>query len=277
MEATRYAIIDGAIEEELLAFLEKTNPPHCCLYAEPLQPDLVALAPYLVEVTTEVETWLQAKETPWGISLTSEFSLRELQQHFRHFLWIRIPEQEKPVLMRYYDPRNIWEIVRILTERQLLSFIKPVKKISTYYESEYHEDNFSLVRESEPTRHRKEPPTLLTLTYRQYKKLEQKAQENYIDKLSFFIKEKSYKLDLNFLFENISPKALAEEYFSYCQSLNIKDDLSVRNLSLVFLKRKIIDTSDMPEEWYILLSDQTYPGHSRVQKLTLQELGYIPQ
>lgn len=277
MEATRYAIIDGAIEEELLKFLEKANLPHCCLYAEPIQPDLVALAPYLVEVTTEVETWLQAKETPWGIYLTSELSLRELQQHFRHFLWIKIPEQEKPVLMRYYDPRNIWKIIRILTERQLFSFVKPVKKISTNYDREYHEDNFYLVRKSEPTNTRRESSTLLTLTYRQYKKLQQQAQENYIERLSFFIKENLKNSDLMVSSENMSPKTLAEEYFSFCQSLNITDDLSVRNLSLVLLKRNIIDTRNIPEEWYSLLNDQTYPEHSRVQKLVLQEFGFIPQ
>ena len=43
----QYAIVDGAVEEGLLDFLNEVNPPHCCLYAEPIQPDLVALAPYL--------------------------------------------------------------------------------------------------------------------------------------------------------------------------------------------------------------------------------------
>ncbi|HBV7152845.1 TPA: DUF4123 domain-containing protein, partial [Escherichia coli] len=84
----------------------EVNPPHCCLYAEPIQPDLVALAPYLMEVVPEVEAWLRDKASPWGIYLTSESSMRELQQHFRRYLWVRIPEQEKPVLMRFYDPRN---------------------------------------------------------------------------------------------------------------------------------------------------------------------------
>lgn len=41
----QYAIVDGAVEEGLLDFLNEVNPPHCCLYAEPIQLDLVALAP----------------------------------------------------------------------------------------------------------------------------------------------------------------------------------------------------------------------------------------
>lgn len=31
----KYAIVDGAVEEGLLDFLNEVNPPHCCLYAEP--------------------------------------------------------------------------------------------------------------------------------------------------------------------------------------------------------------------------------------------------
>ncbi|XJM29968.1 DUF4123 domain-containing protein [Escherichia coli] len=92
------------------------------MYAEPIQPDLVALAPYLVEVVPEVEAWLRDKASPWGIYLTSESSMRELQQHFRRYLWVRIPEQEKPVLMRFYDPRNIWVLAEVLTPRQLLFY-----------------------------------------------------------------------------------------------------------------------------------------------------------
>ncbi|EMJ0104597.1 TPA: DUF4123 domain-containing protein [Enterobacter cloacae] len=277
MEAIRYAIIDGAIEEGLLDFLKRINPPHCCLYAEPIQPDLVALAPYLVEVIPEVDTWLQAKDSPWGIYMTSELCLRDLQQHFRHYLWITIPEQEKPVLMRYYDPRNIWAIVKILTDRQLLSFIGPINKLSTYYDGEYHEENFSSIRRSEPTRLQREHMTLLSLTYRQYRKLEQQAQENYIEQISCFISESAGNMNLMFPLEKLSSKSLAVEYFSFCQSLNITDDISIKKMVLILLKRNIIDTRSIPEEWYSLLSDLTYPGHGRVQKLASHEFGSTPQ
>lgn len=144
----KYAIVDGAVEEGLLDFLNEVNPPHCCLYAEPIQPDLVALAPYLVEVVPEVEAWLRDKASPWGIYLTSESSMRELQQHFRRYLWVRIPEQEKPVLMRFYDPRNIWVLAEVLTPASFF-FINPVRQLSTRYGEEYREDNFSSVRPAE--------------------------------------------------------------------------------------------------------------------------------
>jgi hypothetical protein len=73
--------------------------------------------------------------------------------------------------------------------------------------------------------------------------------------------------------KNEFSKSLAVEYFSFCQSLNITDDLSIRNMVLILLKRSIIDTRNIPEEWDSILNDLTYPGHSRVQKLALQEFG----
>ncbi|BBV65317.1 TPA: DUF4123 domain-containing protein [Kluyvera ascorbata] len=127
----KYAIIDGAVEEGLLDFLRETNPPHCCLYAEPIQPDLVALAPYLTEVTQEVEAWLSAKDTPWGISLTTPSSMNVLRQHLRRYLQVLIPGETKPVLFRFYDPRNVWDFLSVLSEWEKYLFLGPIETIST--------------------------------------------------------------------------------------------------------------------------------------------------
>ena len=273
----KYAIVDGAVEEGLLDFLNEVNPPHCCLYAEPIQPDLVALAPYLVEVVPEVEAWLRDKASPWGIYLTSESSMRELQQHFRRYLWVRIPEQEKPVLMRFYDPRNIWVLAEVLTPRQLLFFINPVRQLSTRYGEEYREDNFSSVRPAETMNIRAERPSQLMLSYRQYSQLERKARDNYLDTLSVFIEENAEKEGWDDSSKAESSRILAEDYFSFCQSLNIADDRSVRTITLILLKKNIIDLRYIPDDWYELLSNQSYPGHIRVHELAQQELGFIPQ
>ena len=70
---------------------------------------------------------------------------------------------------------------------------------------------------------------------------------------------------------------LAEDYFSFCQSLNIADDRSVRTMTLILLKKNIIDLRYIPDDWYEQLSNQSYPGHIRVHELAQQELGFIPQ
>ncbi|MCQ8856727.1 DUF4123 domain-containing protein, partial [Escherichia coli] len=69
--------------------------------------------------------------------------------------------------MRFYDPRNIWVLVEVLTPRQRLSFISPVRQLSTRYGEECREDNFSSVRPAETMNIRAERPSQLTLSYRQ--------------------------------------------------------------------------------------------------------------
>ena len=277
MEMIKYAIVDGAIESDLVNFLKETIPPHCCLYAEPVQPELVALAPYLVVVTEEVNTWLNEKTTPWGIYFKSDLSLRELQQHFRRYLWVMIPEQTKPVLMRFYDPRNIWALAAVLTPRQLNLFLKPVSQVSSSYDGIYHEDNFSEVRVPDDNNAKLVPFTMLSLNYRQYQQLEQQAHKNYLDKLSTFIIENNENTDLITSENNKAAINLAEEYFLYCQSLNITDDHSIRIMTMLMLRKNISDTNDIPDSWNELLSNKSYPEHYRVQQLALGELGFIPQ
>ncbi|STJ13220.1 putative type VI secretion system protein [Escherichia coli] len=63
----------------------------------------------------------------------------------------------------------------------------------------------------------------------------------------------------------------------FCQSLNIADDRSVRTMTLILLKKNIIDLRYIPDDWYEQLSNQSYPGHIRVHELAQQELGFIPQ
>lgn len=58
-----YALIDGASEEELMPMLAELDPPAACLYAPPVQPELVDIAPYVVLVTDEVQEWLNTRKT----------------------------------------------------------------------------------------------------------------------------------------------------------------------------------------------------------------------
>ncbi|AYM91222.1 DUF4123 domain-containing protein [Serratia sp. 3ACOL1] len=89
-----YAIIDGALEADLQLMLERYNPPHCCLYAEPVQPELLELAPWLVMVDQQVEAWLGTRETPWGIYIYSKANIKSLRQHLRKYLHVLLPDQE---------------------------------------------------------------------------------------------------------------------------------------------------------------------------------------
>lgn len=146
----KYALVDAAAEPELLNLLEELDPPVACLYAEPLPDELLALAPYLIQLTPEVEQWLQERSSHWGIFLTSDADLRRLTQHLRKYLQVLIPGQEKPVFLRFYDPRNIWLFLSALSDWELHTFLGPVQLIATGGNDSYREDDFRVRREVFP-------------------------------------------------------------------------------------------------------------------------------
>lgn len=262
MTPKRYAVIDGAIEEGVTDFLAQEKAPNCCLYADPIQPELIALAPYLVEVTPGVEAWLSLRDTPWGIFLTSELSLQKLQQHLRFFLWVMIPDQDKPVLFRFYDPRNIGALLEVLTGRELQLFTFPVLKITVMLNDISQEFDFPPQATGASTAVGENTSMFpLRFTRRQYEKLNMQAQKNYINELSGFIAQ-------NITDSTISVSHLAEEYFLFCQAYDITDDNSVRQMITLLLNENLYDTQDIPDNWLEVLGDTARPGYQRVQELT---------
>lgn len=275
MEAIRYAIVDGAVEEGLLEFLQKTNPPHCCLFSPPVQPDLIEISPYLLEVTPEVGNWLTTKETPWGIYFYSYDKIHVLVQHFRHYIWANIPEQSKPVLFRFYDPRNIWALVNVLTPFERSRFIEPVTKIITQYSGENREDDFSTLRKPGERKITGKSDTALTFTQRQYDLLSRQAQKNYIKKLDLYIQ--NYYKEKYLPFPKEHGNYYAEDCFDFCHSLNINDDRSIRGIIYLLLENKIYNNTDIPHKWIDMLNNNEAAVHRQVEMLLLQEVGFFPQ
>ncbi|QLK63373.1 DUF4123 domain-containing protein (plasmid) [Enterobacteriaceae bacterium Kacie_13] len=275
MEQIRYAIIDGAVEVELVSFLSTQTFPHCCLYSPPVQPEIVELAPYLVQMTPEVDEWLKFRTTPWGITLFSAKPLHLVLQHLRRYLWVKIPEQEKTVLLRFYDPRNIWAILDVLTPLELSSFIGPISKILTHYEGYSHQENFEFVYEEKDSS--SSAKEALVLSSRQFKKLNKLTQTNYINKLACFIRD-YYLADKDFLQPDMAAlHQQAEDYLFFCHAFNIVDSRSVRGITLALLKKGITRTAEIPQQWEELLSNSTQSIYYQVEKLLLRELGYIPE
>lgn len=275
MEQIRYAIIDGAVEDELVRFLSTQTPPHCCLYSPPVQSEIVELAPYLVQITPEVDEWLKCRTTPWGIALFSAKPLHLLLQHLRRYLWVKIPEQEKTVLLRFYDPRNIWAILDLLTPLELSSFIGPISKILTNYDGYSHQENFESAYEEKYIT--SSATEALVLSSRQFKKLNKLTKANYINKLACFIRD-YYLADKNFLHPDMEAvPQQAEDYLFFCHAFNIVDSRSVRGITLALLKKGITRTTEIPQQWEALLSNSNQSIYYQVEKLLLQELGYIPE
>lgn len=298
-DARQYAIIDGAIEAGLLDFLSQHNPPHCCLYAEPLAQSLVALAPYLVEVTAEVANWLENKSTPWGIYLFTPAVMKDLRHHLRKYLQIIIPSEEKPVFFRFYDPRNIWDFCHVLTEWELHCFLGPIEKITVISDGTVHEESFLTERMPFP-KMAQGKFKLFKINQSQLDALNQRAEEKYIDNLvqhalltdsdKFAFALRDFR-SINALYDNSTiereqdlplstadaAKKIVSDCFYFCKARGIEDDRSIRGMLHLLTEKHVFWTEKLPVTWQESLNNTTLPGYYRVESLLKQELGYIPR
>lgn len=268
MEAIRYAIIDGAIEEGLLDFLKRINPPHCCLYAEPIQPDLIKLAPYLVEVTSEVEEWLQSKVTPWGIFIITKTTMNGLRQHLRKYLQVLIPEQPKPVLLRFYDPRNIWDFLSILTEWEKYLFVGPVDKFISVWNSELNEEDFKTLKTKYPSESIVRQK-MVKISSTQIQMLNHIYKQRYINNIITLIHswgESSENID----------RAIIEDTVDWLKEQKITDDRSIRGLLFLFYKQRCLAVGAIPQKFKEILCVENEEGVFKAEKLLIQELGDVP-
>lgn len=295
-EITQYAVIDGASEEGILDFLAEKNPPHCCLYAEPLAQELVPLAPYLVEVNDEVSGWLLNKTSPWGIYVYTRESMKDLRHHLRKYLQVLLPSEEKPVFFRFYDPRNIWDLCSVLSEWELHCFMGPIDKIKTTLDGATREENFQSIRSQFPRKARSQMK-LFKISQVQLDLLNHRAEMKYVNSLNEKIiiqyaeKINHIEPDIaewkviqsvyehnedSYSMKGVSVKSFINECYLFCKEKGIEDDRSVRGLIHLLVEENIYSLTLLPKSWLGWLSDERLPGHYRVESLLKDTLGYIP-
>lgn len=93
--------------------------------AEEQQADVAA---YLLAVNPSVLDWILSTlwQTPWGIFILSKAKLEKLSQHFRRFLIVQLPDQEK-WFFRFYDPRIFRVYITHCNEGELRNFFGPAR------------------------------------------------------------------------------------------------------------------------------------------------------
>jgi len=109
-ETNVYTVLDGASVEQLPQLLWEHEPENICLYRGELEPDMAAVAPYLVKLEYDHPFTKLICEQGWGnhwgiFAITpAEVNIRDMRKHFRRFLMVYSPEN-KLIYFRYYDPR----------------------------------------------------------------------------------------------------------------------------------------------------------------------------
>ncbi|WP_445374425.1 DUF4123 domain-containing protein [Photorhabdus tasmaniensis] len=301
-----YAVVDAATESKLLLILGHVKPPYTCLYDESLSPELLKVAPYLVEVTEKFKLYLEEWKTPWGIYLSTQADMKTLRRHLRKHLQVSLPGQDKPVFFRFYDPRNIWEFLNVLSDWEIHCFLGPINKITTSLMGIKQEDNFHAVRKQFPAEaHARQK--LWKIAPEQYTQLNNLFEQRYINKLTRLINEINYHNGAGtialphsillaisdkilkdpspnthdspaYLDEEtfIQHKNLAEDCFYFCQDNEITDERSIGGFLYLLLERNIGQFEQIPQAWLTALRDTRWPGYYRMETLLKSELGFVP-
>ncbi|BET95841.1 DUF4123 domain-containing protein [Xenorhabdus taiwanensis] len=261
-----YAIIDGAAESDLFFMLERYDPPSACLYGEPLQPELVEIAPYLVQVTEEVKIWLECRRTPWGIFIYSEADMKTVRQHLRKYLQVLLPQQEKPVFFRFYDPRNIWDFLGVLSDWEVHCFLGPITRITTLYLEEECTDNFAKIREPFPD-NAKGKYKIFKISEEQYEVIERKQKEKYIQKLDSILLSELAELRKCISIDNSVP--FLAFFYDYLLSEKITDTRSMEEILKKIIREDDFDIDDFNKSILTRLADDGTPGWYRAKKFLL--------
>ena len=132
-EHATFAVLDGAGIPDLLERLYGTPAlEFACLFEGDIEPDVAAVAPYLVRVLpgSELAGWLMAG---WGecrgifALAPAELDLSALRRHFRK-LTMAYGADMRPLLFRFYDPRVLRCQLPECDAARLNDFFGPVQR-----------------------------------------------------------------------------------------------------------------------------------------------------
>ncbi|ROP56314.1 uncharacterized protein DUF4123 [Enterobacter sp. BIGb0383] len=267
-EATTWAIVDTAAEPGLSAMLDDLDPPHASLYADPVPEEIGRLAPWLVQVDDAVRHWLMQRETPWGIFLESQASLKDLRQHLRKYLHVQIPNEEKPVFFRFYDPRNIWSFLSVLSPWEQHSFLGPIDTIATHWQGNLHRENFAELKETYPSGSVSKRK-MMRITQEQMDGLTVIFEQRYVDGLVEKVKAWTPP-------ETVVDAKNIGEIFRWLKEQGITDDRSIRGLFYLFSEHHCLDLESIPSEFKSVLCTEFEDGAYKAESLLLVELGNVP-
>lgn len=302
---TCYVIIDAASEPDVFNLLAEHEPPASCLYSEPIQPEIVSLAPYLVEVTEEVQRWLSTRETPWGIYVYTHATMRELRQHLRKYLMVMIPGQEKPVFWRFYDPRNVWDVLGTFDNWRLHVFLGPITQLKTLLWGEETASRFERERRGFPD-NAKLGGKLMRFTDAEMKMLSQQKIELLTAKMAlFFVRatekyqtQKEYGTIEDLILQTIcNPKIRSLKYFTsdlchentwafyfeyakkivdICYGHDINHEKAISLFCYLLVNYEIYDVESIPSEWQTILSIPDAVDFYKIEKLSMMLINTLP-
>jgi hypothetical protein len=115
-------IVDGAHRPSIALELEDRGASFQCLFNGELEPEVAAVAPYLVDLEGQaaLAEWLFSIGCGHnlGIYLLTGMEFLEVRKHFRRITMVRMPD-DTVTYFRFYDPRVLRSFLPTCDENQL--------------------------------------------------------------------------------------------------------------------------------------------------------------
>jgi len=126
-----YCILDGASVPELPMRLYETRAPSFCLLPGELEPDMLYVAPFVVQLIPGNRMFelvlAQGFGKHWGIFAQSPHSITEMRRHFRTLVEA-FDERGNSFIFRFYDPRVLSKYLPTCTGEELETFFGKVHR-----------------------------------------------------------------------------------------------------------------------------------------------------
>jgi hypothetical protein len=130
-----YLLLDGARDKRIVPMIRSSGLPYECLYSGRLLPELMAAAPYLVQISPESRFFQQVLPRAWGnawgcfVVARPEVTLEALRRHFRTLLRVQ-DETGRVMVFRFYDPRVLRVYLPSCTAAERAQFFGPVDSLA---------------------------------------------------------------------------------------------------------------------------------------------------
>ncbi len=124
-----FAVLDGASVGGLVGKLAQSGAGHYCLMPGNLEPDMMEVSGYVVELAPDanITEWLlrEGWGNHWGVFASSPASLIEMRGHCRA-LFKAHDEHGNPLMFRFYDPRVLRVFLLSCNKQERIETFGPV-------------------------------------------------------------------------------------------------------------------------------------------------------
>lgn len=234
-----FAILDATGFDSLAATLRHSDLEYESLFSGEDAVLLEEEAPFIVALEREKSaSWKPilryAQHRNAGIIVASKEDLGKVRRHWKKWLSVTLPDQEKPVLFRFYDPRILFAFVTTLAPTDAAAFFGPITDIAAF-----QQDNLQILTPAEEVTDLDPRPLgalaggLYAVTPAQMQAMEDVAGQEFRERLKKYLRIVWWEQAEHLPEEELDQ--IVDKSLEYCERSGRCNDVDVRDFSVLQL------------------------------------------